>query len=94
MMLNQKTEPEIIYGQAFIIHLQHLYNFRISYPDDEIVLMDDDVKGAFRHCKYHPDTATAFASLFNNCSSYLSGVHSVQLSVQQTLNLLHEPAFI
>ena len=27
MMLNKKTEPEIIYGQAFISHLQHLYNF-------------------------------------------------------------------
>ena len=66
MMLNQKTEPEIIYGQAFINHLQHLYNFRLSYPDDEIVLMDDDVKGAFRHCKYHPDIATAFAFIIQN----------------------------
>ena len=66
MMLDQKSEPEIIYGRSFINHLQHLYNFRISYPDDEIVLMDDDVKGAFRHCKYHPDIATAFAFIIQH----------------------------
>ena len=72
MMLNQKTEPEIIYGQAFINHLQHLYNFRLSYPDDEIVLMDDDVKGAFRHCKYHPDIASAFAFIIET-SFYTTG---------------------
>ena len=29
--------------------------------DDDKVLMGDDVKGAYGHCKYHPDIATAFA---------------------------------
>ena len=33
---------------------------RISYPDEDILLMDDDVKSAFRYYKYHPDVAGVF----------------------------------
>ena len=54
MILSQDTEPKIMYGETFMRHLQHLYNFRISVPNEEILLMDDDVKGAFRHCKISP----------------------------------------
>ena len=61
MMLSHESEPEIVYGETFKRHLQYLYNFRISVPNDEILLYDDDVKSAFRHCKYHPDVASAFA---------------------------------
>jgi len=61
MMLSHESEPEIVYGETFKRHLQYLYNFRISVPNDEILIYDDDVKSAFRHCKYHPDVASAFA---------------------------------
>jgi hypothetical protein len=36
-------------------NLTFLYNMWISYPTDEIYAADDDVSGAFRHGKYHPN---------------------------------------
>ena len=61
MMLTHDTEPKIHYGRTFKRHLKRIYNKRIAKPRTDLVLMDDDVKGAFRHCKYHPDIAAAFA---------------------------------
>ena len=60
MILTDETEPEIVYGTAFQRHLQVVWNSRISHPHSEIILFNDDVEGAFRHCQYHPDIATAF----------------------------------
>ena len=34
---------------------------KITYPDQDILLWDDDVSGAFRRIKYHPDVASTFA---------------------------------
>ena len=65
MMLNHDTEPKIIYGEAFMKHLETIWNLRISYPHTDILLFDDDVKGAFRHCKYHPDVASAFSFIIS-----------------------------
>ena len=65
MMLNHASEPEIIYGSTFMMYLLYLWNLRITYPSVDIMLMDDDVKGAFRHCKYHPDVASAFSFIIN-----------------------------
>ena len=58
--MNNKEEPEITYRTTFIRHLTRVWNSRISYPYEDLLLMDDDVKGAFRHTKYHPDTVSAF----------------------------------
>ena len=66
MMLSQDTEPEIIYGSSFQRHLGIVWNSRITHPNTDILLFDDDVKGAFRHCKYHPDIATAFSFIIAN----------------------------
>ena len=66
MMLSMKTEPRIIYGTAFMRHLVKLWNMRISYPTTDILVFDDDVKGAFRHCKYHPDIAAAFSFIIED----------------------------
>ena len=60
MMLSHETEPEIKDGLTFMLHLQHIYNFRIAKPNKDIVLFDDYVKGAFRHPNYHPELAAAF----------------------------------
>ena len=61
MMLSSDSEPEIVFGSTFERHLESIWNLRITYPQSDILLFDDDVKGAFRHCKYHPDVAAAFS---------------------------------
>ena len=66
MMLNHETEPEIIYGNSFQRHLEGIWNSRITHPRSDILLFDDDVKGAFRHCKYHPDIASAFSFIISS----------------------------
>ena len=66
MMLPKDTEPEIIYGTTFMKHLNAIWNLRITYPTEDILLFDDDVKGAFRHNKYHPDIATAFSFIIEH----------------------------
>ena len=65
MMLTHETEPEIIYGNSFQRHLEGIWNSRITHPQSDILLFDDDVKGAFRHCKYHPDIASAFSFIMS-----------------------------
>jgi hypothetical protein len=54
-------EPEILYGGSWLEYLKYLYNLRITYPDKEIVVFDDDVTGAFRQPKYHPNVISAKA---------------------------------
>jgi len=63
-MLNRDAEPEVVYGDAFMLHLAQIWNLRISYHSEELYLFDDDVKGDFRHSKYHPDVAGIFAFYF------------------------------
>ena len=59
-MLDRTTEPTIVYGGAFGRHLIRIWNLRITHPNEEIYLFDNDTKGTFRHPKYHPDVVTAF----------------------------------
>ena len=66
MMLNHDTEPEIVYGSSFMNYLQYIWNCRIIFTASDIMLMDDDVKGAFRYCKYHPCVAAAFSFIIQN----------------------------
>ena len=61
MMLSHDSEPVIVYGSTFMKYLEYIWNLRITYPVTDIMLFDDDVKGAFRHCKYHPDVTSAFS---------------------------------
>ena len=60
-MTHVKFEPEVIFGQALPKHLIRIWNIRISYPDGDILLWDDDATGAFRRCKLHPDIAQVFS---------------------------------
>jgi len=59
-------EPPIWYGSAFVRHLTRIWNLRITYPDTEIYLWDDDVAGAFRLIKYNPYVASAFSAIVHN----------------------------
>ena len=65
IILSHASEPDIIYGSIFINYLQYLWNCRTTYPTVDIMLIDDDAKGAFRHCKYHPEVASAFSFIIN-----------------------------
>ena len=61
-----KDEPPIWYGSALRRHLLRIWNLRISFPSEDILLWDDDVSGAFRLIKYNPEIATAFAAILNH----------------------------
>ena len=51
----KETEPPLHFGPSFGKYLVWLWNMRITYPTQEIFLGDDDISGAFRHQKYHPN---------------------------------------
>jgi hypothetical protein len=51
---SKHNEPEIVFMRAKPLHLIRIYNLRITYPDQDILLMDDDVVSAFRIPKYNP----------------------------------------
>ena len=48
MWSDPRLEPEIKYGTTFLRHLQRIWNLRISYPNRDLYLWDDDIAGAFR----------------------------------------------
>jgi hypothetical protein len=52
---SKTTEPDVIFARSFEKLLFWIYNMRITYPTAEIYGLDDDVSGAFRHTKYHPN---------------------------------------
>eukprot|EP00957_Ditylum_brightwellii_P208674 15358465-Ditylum_brightwellii.AAC.2 len=56
-----KFKPEVTFGQSLPKHLIKSWNLRILYPDDDILLWDDDATGAFRQCKLHPEIAQVFS---------------------------------
>ena len=68
MILDRTTDPKIVYGDAFDRHLVQIYNLRLTHPNEEIYLFDDDAKEVCRRPKYHPDVASAFVF---RISSYL-----------------------
>ena len=58
-------ELPVAYGTAFVWHLCQIYNLRVSFPEEEILLWDDDVKGVSRLAKYHPNIAADFSFAFS-----------------------------
>jgi hypothetical protein len=53
--VDPSNEPDIHFPKSFNNFCIWIYNLRISYPHQEIYLIDDDVSGAFRHAKYNPN---------------------------------------
>jgi hypothetical protein len=80
-LIDMNDEPEIVFGEAWKHYLTWIYNLRITYPNLEIYLMDDDVTAAFRQPKYHPNVISGKAFIiggylfvptgltFGDCSS-------------------------
>ena len=57
--ITNEHEPDIYFGGAWTRYLSRIYNLRISFPDSEILLFDDDVVSAFRQIKYHPNVLSS-----------------------------------
>jgi len=55
--------PPIHYGTAFMRQLVWLWNLRISYPQEEILQLADDVSVAFHRILYDPLMALVFATV-------------------------------
>ena len=51
----KETEPELEFPKAFHFLLVWYWNMRITYPDDELYPLDDDVVAAFRTLCWHPN---------------------------------------
>jgi hypothetical protein len=56
--------PHITYANAFVRHLIHLWNLRISNPRQEILQHTDDIEAAFHRINYHPDLGVCYAYMF------------------------------
>ena len=59
MIANKTNEPDIVFASAERRFWKWIYNLRISYPDREIRLCDDDVTAAFRLVKYNIEIIAA-----------------------------------
>ena len=57
-------ELPVAYGTVFVRHLIQIFNLHVSFPAEEILHWDDNVKGDFRLAKYHPDVAAAFSFIY------------------------------
>eukprot|EP00957_Ditylum_brightwellii_P059641 4527291-Ditylum_brightwellii.AAC.1 len=69
-----KNDPMVTFDQALTNHLIKIWNLRIIYSFQNILLCDEDISGCFCHCKLHPDTAPVYcfiitALLFLPCSN-------------------------
>jgi len=67
MQLDKRNDdhvPSVHYGDANRRIWERIYNLRLRYPDDEIIIYKDDIVAAFRRGKYHPDIAVAYAYVF------------------------------
>jgi hypothetical protein len=61
--MDPSNEPAIHFPHSFNNFCIWIYNLRISYPNEEIYLIDDDVSGAFRHVKYNPNLVALHACI-------------------------------
>ena len=75
MMTSTDQGVELVceYGAIKKNILTRIWNLRITYPTDDIVIHANDVKSCFRQLKHHPDVAGAFSYilgdfLFVQCS--------------------------
>ena len=79
--MNQELEPKLMYGIAWFRDLKRIHNLRITYPNKDILSIDDDAKSAFSHLKYHPDFVSVFilivfSRLYTPTGGYISSAIS------------------
>ena len=68
MMTSTKLgfELDCLFGDTFEKLLTRIWNLRITYPNQDIILHANDVKSCFRQLKHHPDVAGAFSYVIAN----------------------------
>jgi hypothetical protein len=60
------SEDDCLFGTVREKIFQRIYNLRISFPEEDIVLHANDVKSCFRQVKLHPDIMGAFSYIIAN----------------------------
>ena len=60
---DKDNEPRLTFASAELGFMVWLYNLRLTYPRREIYIADDDVSGAFRLMKYHPNLMALHTSI-------------------------------
>ena len=58
-------EIPLKFQYTFYKYLKRIYNLRITYITTELATIEDDVPGAYRHCKLHLDVSTAQAFIID-----------------------------
>lgn len=69
MMTSTKThgrELACIFGDTLLKLLVRVWNLRITYPTEDIVIHANDVKSCFRQLKHHPDVVGAFSYIIGD----------------------------
>ena len=56
--------PKVYYGDALPRLLKQIWNLRIEYPREDLLLHSDDINAAFRRGTYHCDVAIVFTYVF------------------------------
>ena len=64
-LTSAEDEPPITFGKVKFAHLIRIWNLRITYTDEDILLCETDFKACFRNPKMHPDTAGAFGFIID-----------------------------
>ena len=60
------TELDCKFGEVKRDLLTRIWNLRISYPTDDIILHANDVKSCFRQLKHHPNVMGAFSFIIGD----------------------------
>lgn len=94
------TEDDCLFGSVRERIYSRIYNLRITYDSDDIIVHANDVKSCFRQLKLHPDIMGAFSyiiadQLFLSCGLPFGTDFSPQQwePVRQILELLAERLF-
>ena len=67
-----EDEPPITFGRTLRDFSTHLYNTRVSYPDQEISIAAADIKACFRWPRMFPDFAAAFGFIITGMYYFIS----------------------
>ena len=58
-----ENEAQITFGYVFMAFMIWIYNLRISFPDEEVLLAFMDITACFRLPRINPDLVGAFGFL-------------------------------
>ena len=80
--INSKAYPEILEctiecGTVHKTFCQQLWELRASFPDQHLVLIDNDISGAFPQRQYHPDATSGNACIAGKRLIVSQAVHFV-----------------